>query len=146
MEGDETIEGDELIEVIRPFTSRALWRRRVLVQKHKIMLFRTQVIVYMGGRRLKKLGMERLVRRPEPNYHQPTNRAATPPVRSDKIWRWMRLDCTGHLLLSNTASLCRFVASWEILSFHICSFSRIFLRSGAESGYLQITLGMLMRG
>ena len=40
----------------------------------------------------------------------------------------------------------RFVASWEILSFHICSFSRIFLRSGAESGYLQITLGMLMRG
>ena len=141
MEGDETIEGDELIEVIRPFTSRALRRRLVLVQKHKIMLFRTQVIVYMGGRRLKKLGMKRLVRRPEP-----TNRAATPPVSSDKIWRWMRLDCTGHLLLSNTASLCRFVASWEILSFHICSFSRIFLRSGAESGYLQITLGMLMRG
>ena len=141
MEGDETIEGDELIEVIRPFTSRALRRRLVLVQKYKIMLFRTQVIVYMGGRRLKKLGMKRLVRRPEP-----TNRAATPPVRSDKIWRWMRPDCTGHLLLSNTASLCRFVASWEILSFHICSFSRIFLRSGAESGYLQITLGMLMRG
>ena len=66
MEGDETIEGDELIEVIRPFTSRALWRKRVLVQKHKIMLFRTQVIVYMGGRRLEKLRMERLVRRPEP--------------------------------------------------------------------------------
>ena len=73
MEGDETIEGDELIEVIRPFTSRALWRRRVLVQKHKIMLFRTQVIVYVGGRRLEKLGMERLVRRPEPptTNHQP---------------------------------------------------------------------------
>ena len=105
MEGDETIEGDELIEVIRPFTSRALWRKRVLVQKHKIMLFRTQVIVYMGGRRLEKLRMERLVRRPEPTYHQPTNRAATPPVRSDKIWRWMRPDCTGHLLLSNTALL-----------------------------------------
>ena len=66
MEGDETIEGDELIEVIRPFTSRALRRILVLVQKHKIMLFRTQVIVYMGGRRLKKLGMKRLVRRPEP--------------------------------------------------------------------------------
>ena len=100
MEGDETIEGDELIEVIRPFTSRALRRILVLVQKHNIMLFRTQVIIYMGGRRLKKLGMERLVRRPEP-----TNRAATPPVRSDKIWRWMRPDCTGHLLLSNTALL-----------------------------------------
>ena len=27
MEGDETIEGEELIEVIRPFTSRALRRR-----------------------------------------------------------------------------------------------------------------------
>ena len=66
MEGDETSEGDELIEVIRPFTSKALRRILVLVQKHKIMLFRTQVIVYMGGRRLKKLGMERLVRRPEP--------------------------------------------------------------------------------
>ena len=71
MEGDETIEGEELIEVIRPFTSRALRRRRVLVQKHKIMLFRTQVIVYMGGRRLKKLGMERLVRRPEPPTTNP---------------------------------------------------------------------------
>ena len=49
MEGDETIEGDELIEVIRPFTSRALRRRRVLVQKHKIMLFRTQGIVWVAG-------------------------------------------------------------------------------------------------
>ena len=38
----------------------------VLVQKHKIMLFRTQVIVFMGGRRLKKLRMKRLVRRPDP--------------------------------------------------------------------------------
>ena len=148
MEGDETIEGDELIEVIRPFTSRALWRKRVLVQKHKIMLFRTQVIVYMGGRReAEKARDEKISQTPRTTYHQPpSNRAATPPVRSDKIWRWMRPDCTGHLLLSNTASLCRFVASWEILSFHICSFSRIFLRSGAESGYLQITLGMLMRG
>ena len=50
MEGDETIEGDELIEVIRPFTSRALRRRRVLVQKHKIMFFfRIKVIVWLTG-------------------------------------------------------------------------------------------------
>ena len=68
MEGDETIEGDELIEVIRPFTSRALRRRiglRLEAQDNVVQ----DTGHRMGGRRLKKLGMERLVRRPEPTYH-----------------------------------------------------------------------------
>ena len=144
MEGDETIEGDELIEVIRPFTSRALRRRLVLVQKHKIMLFRTRVIVYMGGRRLKKLGMERLVRRPDPPTTIQSCRNS-----SGQVGQNMEMDEAGlhrSFVIEQHRVFMPLCCKLGDSSFHICSFSRIFLRSRAESGYLQITLGMLMRG